>query len=207
MKTNLFSLIQITIASLCLTVTSSSQAQGNLLVNISWTVQYGFAGASVFINNSPTTGIFPVYFWQGGGSISQTISTTPEANYNLTFRAIQLDGITTSSVSVNGDLLANFTPDDPFISPLNNPLGQENTVWYNFDFSFTALSANTTISFTEQPGYYLDVTHDDPYWSNSALDSISVMAAPEPSSLALLGVGLFGLLACRRQRPIKTRKS
>jgi len=135
MKTNLFSLIQVTIASLCLTVTSSSQAQGNLLVNTSWTVQQALGGG-VFINNSPTTGIFPVGFTHNGGSISQTISTTPEASYDLIFQAIQDYGINYSAVLINGNLLTYFSPDDPFVSPING--GSPNTIWYNFDFSFTA---------------------------------------------------------------------
>jgi hypothetical protein len=179
---------------LCLTVTSSSHAQGNLLVNANWTLQQSYGGSYTTI---APNGDFSASFWFNGGSISQTISTTPGADCDLTFQAIQYDGISASSVSVNGNLLANFSPDDPFVSPINGV--SANTVWYNFDFNFTALSANTTISFTEQPGFYLD-SQNNRYWSRSGLDSISVTAAPEPSSLALLGVGLVSLLACRRQR-------
>lgn len=198
MKTNLFSLIQVTVASLCLTV-ASSHAQGNLFVNANWTAQQGAGDAGTGTTIAPN-GDFSAFFYFSGGSISQTISTTPETIYDLTFRAIQLDGITDSSVSINGNLLANFTPDDPFVSPINGV--SPNTVWYNFDFNFTALSANTTISFTEQPGVYLD--YPDMFWSESRLDAISATATPEPSSLALLGVGLAGLLACNRRKRLKT---
>jgi hypothetical protein len=199
MKTNFVSFIQIIAASLCLTVTSSSHAQGILLVNTSWTAQRSDGIGNGVIMTIAPNGDFSALFSYNGGSISQTISTTPGINYDLTFQAIQYDGITTSSASVNGNLLANFTPDDPFISPVEY-YGSGNTIWENFDFNFTALYANTTISFTEQPGVYVSYPANDPFWSKSGLDSISVTAAPEPSSLALLGVGLVSLFACRRQR-------
>ena len=199
MKTNLLSLIQITAASLCLTVTSSSHAQGNLFVNANWTAQQALGiGIGANMTIAPN-GDFSAFFYYDGGSISQTISTTPETIYDLTFQAIQYDGLSASSVSVNGNVLANFTPDDPFISPIYGV--PPNTVWYNFDFNFTALSANTTISFTEQPGSYLD-SQNNRYYSTSGLDSIS-MTVPEPSSLALLGVGLVSLFACNRRKRVK----
>jgi len=203
MQTNRFSFLQLAIASLCLTVTSG-HAQGNLLENTDWVVQQGYVGG-VFPGIIPGKGFY-VGFTYSGGSISQTISTTPGANYDLTFQAIQEDGINYSSVSIDDALLADLNfPDDPFISPVDN-YDSFNTIWENFDYSFTASSPNTTISFTEYPAQYGVYEGPDDvynqYASAGALDDISVSAVPEPSTVAFLGAGVAGWLACGRRKRI-----
>ena len=204
--------------------TVSAQAQGNLLQNGSfetggldnWNVQLFGPGAvsdavivmppvppsSLFPTNCPD-GTYFLEFSFKGGSISQTISTTPGVFYDLNFWAIQYDGTNHSSVSVNGSLLTylNFSS-YTFISPIGNssPLFQYNNNWENFDFNFLATSASTTISFAENIGWYYGGPYNDLYFSNGGLDAISVTVAPEPSAVAVLGVGLAGWLARRRQR-------
>jgi hypothetical protein len=199
LKTGLLSRVPIVIATLCLTV-MSAPAQGNLLVNSDWTVQQGYTGG-VFPGIIPGKGFY-VGFTYSGGSISQTISTTPEATYDLTFQGIQEDGINYASVSIDGALLADLNfPDDLFISPVDNS-DSFNTTWENFDFSFTASSPNTTISFAENPQQYGVYEGPDQiynqYASAGALKDFSVTEAPEPapepSMAALSGAGLAGWL-------------
>ncbi len=211
MKNHAILAIQVLI--ICLLIGAiPARSQGNLVLNGSfedgsgslnnWIVaQFGpNPSPGVELGGAAIDGNYCALFTRDGGSISQTLSTTAGVFYDLNFWALQYDGTNRSSVSVNGSLLSaiNFSR-YVFISPLgqNNPFYQINTNWENFNFVFQATSANTSLLFSETPFTYVDSDHTF-YDSHGGLDAISVTVVPEPSAVALLGVGLAGWLARRR---------
>jgi hypothetical protein len=150
-----------------LAASGSSLAQGNLIVNGSFeadggsldgwmnlTATYGYTTIADVqngigippVNPNPPDGSHIAEFLQGGGILSQTILTTPNFYYALSFSEIAFQGTNAASVSVNGSLLAtlNFTN----TLPINFIYGPYNTNWQGFSFIFQASSIVTTILFT-----------------------------------------------------------
>ena len=202
-------LCAITLALLFL-ISPTGHAQGNLLVNNGWTGSPSPGGN--IIAGSGTTN-FSVAFIYNGGSISQTFATTPGTTYLLSFQAIEFQG--TNYCGVNAGSLAatlNFAGTVPIqyddgLGGLYANAGPNlnNTVWENFSYTFVA-SANTsstTLSFVYYP-QEIQVTHPtsspDYYWGAGGVQNISVTLAPvpEPSTIALLGLGLAGVAYFRR---------
>jgi hypothetical protein len=108
---------------------------------------------------------------------SQDIATTAGGTYAFSF-FFASDGAQPNGMIVSFD----------GIQVLNAP-NQGFFGWTEYDYTVTASSSLTAISFSgfNNPAY-------------QGIDDVSVVSAPEPASMALIGVGLAGLGVIRRNR-------
>jgi hypothetical protein len=129
----------------------------------------------------------------GGGSISQTLTgLTVGEHYLLTF-----DWATTQLQSRSGATMDDVKVSlggQSFTTATVNDASQSSTPWLQQTFAYTATSTTETLTFLAQgsPSGLPPVV---------ALDGVSVVDAPEPSSIALLGGGLalVGFIARKRR--------
>ena len=113
------------------------------------------------------------------GFISQDLTTTPGASYNLSFWLLSDGGITNENyVSWGGNVIFDVVD-----------LGAAPYTLYNFSVTATGSLTTLTLGFRNDQGYQF-------------VDDISATgtAAPLPGTLLLLGSGLLGLTGLRRFR-------
>jgi hypothetical protein len=111
------------------------------------------------------------------GTLSQSLATTPGALYQIRFD-FQPDGGQTSFFSAVWDA-------QPALFSVTNPPASAYQV-LSFTAQATASTTSLSFNFRDDPGFL-------------KLDSVSVRV-PEPGTMALLGIGMAGLLWWRRHK-------
>src|SRR5215831_8622502 len=185
MKTSISSCF-IAFGLLFLATAGSTSAQ-NLIINgdfetgnfTGWTVTPAPSGSDIFVDHGPgpdTT--FGAFFGATGNAfdtISQTFATTPGASYTLTF-FYQVTNLGMPIPAHNGfDVLWNGAS----IGGGLFPQFDVNPGFGTFTFTETATGPSTTLAFEGRNAPSFDF-----------LDDVSVEAVPEPSTLALVLVGV-----------------
>jgi len=137
----------------------------------------------------PDTGVMSVDLKDHtNSSISTVIPTISGAIYNLSFGAASVVGLDNTGVVSAGSLV-----NQPFAAPFSNHFYDQ--TFQGFTFQFTATGPTTTIQFMATGN------NSPPEWTyGPAIDSVSVTATPEPSTLALLVAGAISLLVCAWRR-------
>lgn len=144
-----------------------------------------FGGGSVAKN-----GNFLVAFNGGqaapNGVVSQTFGTSQGTEYAVTFdfgaTSNGFQQIMADILGANGSVLKSFGT-----TGVNAPADLQ-----TFTFSFIANSDSSTLRFTDFSG-------NNSNNQDGLLDNVAVAAVPEPTSIALLGLGLLGVVASRRK--------
>ena len=130
-------------------------------------------------------------FLQGAGSVSQTL-TLAAGQYSLSYYAMGRTG----SGGGNGA--------NPFTASVSGGLVNDVETPANTDITSLSDWAQYTDNFTvTTPGSYtVEFSGNYPYGQlgdlTTFIDNVSIVAVPEPSTLALAGFGVWGLFFARR---------
>lgn len=148
--------------------------------------QTGGNGNFVALDGDPAVG--------GGGTISQTLTgLTVGANYLLTFS--WATGQLQSRSGATTDNIMATLGNQSFTTQTVADASQSSTPWLTQTFLYTASATTETLSFLAQgtPSGLPPMV---------ALDGVSVVAAPEPASIALFGtaLGVLGFFYRRHRR-------
>lgn len=144
----------------------------------------GFFWPSTIHNGRKAVDLAPVS--TPGGGLQQTFGTIPGTAYVVGFwlaTEAAWSKVGTGSLSAVVDTQI-------FDTSVENLTGD--FVWEYREFQFTADDNTATLSFTSS---------QDPLRHIVALDSVSVLAVPEPNSLLLTAVGGIALSGCLRRTP------
>jgi hypothetical protein len=157
---------------------------------------------TVSFSSTPT---FNVYY--GGPVIlSQTVPTdqTLAPSYGLSFW-VSGEGANMNPSDISGIFavrVSNTLPGDPLIylqvpSSANSTMGESHV----FQFDFTPLNPNLPVTVEFYNYGHLDLSaYGGPLFTTElVLDDVRVVALPEPSAAALLGLGLLAALSARRR--------
>jgi hypothetical protein len=116
----------------------------------------------------------------GEFSISQNFATQKDQVYKLSFAGRKRQANKNESFSVSvGDFATDI-------------LDQASDKWTEYSYQFVATGDSTTLTFTS-----LDGGRDT---TGNLLDAVNVIAVPEPGPIALISLGLLGLVGLRLKR-------
>lgn len=124
------------------------------------------------------------------GVISQTFATTAGLPYRFSFA--YANNVDVATATGRADILGAGSSILLTTTVTHTGSTRPNMNYIIFTGDFVANSATTTVRFTH-------ITSTIPQFAGLALDSASVQAVPEPTSVALLGIGALGLCLVRRR--------